>query len=116
VLDLHGIPSLVLLYLSHNDISDTVAWLTRLVHVDIADNSLRGLVPAAVFDKLTDLLMLQLPGQPPHRPPSRHLGRAPCLAEFNTSENQLFDRVLDAMRTKFGLASFAGNVGLCPSS
>jgi hypothetical protein len=33
--DLHGIPNLVLLFLSHNDISDTVAWLTCLIRVDI---------------------------------------------------------------------------------
>jgi hypothetical protein len=43
VLDLHDIPNLMLLYLSHNNISNTVVSLTHVIFVNITDNSLCGL-------------------------------------------------------------------------
>ncbi|KAL6641900.1 hypothetical protein ACP70R_020081 [Stipagrostis hirtigluma subsp. patula] len=112
-----GVPNLVLLYLSHNDISGAIPGaivrLPRLLRVDLADNSLSGPIPAAALANLTSLLTLKLQdnlltGLLPD------LSTAlPRLAEFNASNNQLSGRVPDAMRAKFGLASFAGNAGLC---
>ncbi|XP_062197723.1 leucine-rich repeat receptor-like protein kinase PXC1 [Phragmites australis] len=112
-----GVPNLVLLDLSHNDLSGAIPAaikrLPRLIRVDLADNSLRGPIPAAALVNLTGLLTLKLQDNlltgllPDISAP------LPRLAEFNASNNQLSGRVPDAMRAKFGLASFAGNAGLC---
>jgi hypothetical protein len=112
-----GAPNLVLLYLSHNDISgaipDAVARLARLVRVDLADNSLRGPIPAAALGKLTGLLTLKLQDNLLAGLLPDISAALPHLAEFNASNNQLSGPVPDAMRAKFGFASFAGNAGLC---
>ncbi|RCV37048.1 hypothetical protein SETIT_8G031300v2 [Setaria italica] len=114
---LRGAPNLVLLYLSHNDISgaipDAVARLPRLVRVDLADNSLSGPIPAAALGKLTGLLTLKLQDNLLTGLLPGVTAALPRLAEFNASNNQLSGRVPDAMRARFGLASFAGNAGLC---
>jgi hypothetical protein len=114
---LRGVPSLVLLYLSHNDISgaipDAVARLTRPLRVDLADNSLSGAIPAAALGKLTGLLTLKLQDNLLTGLLPDVSAALPRLSDFNASNNQLSGRVPDAMRAKFGLASFAGNAGLC---
>ncbi|KAF8707106.1 hypothetical protein HU200_030339 [Digitaria exilis] len=115
---LRGVPNLVLLYLSHNDISgaipDAIARLPRLVRVDVADNSLSGPIPAAAaLGKLTGLLTLKLQDNLLTGLLPDVTAALPRLAEFNASNNQLSGRVPDAMRARFGLASFAGNAGLC---
>ncbi|KAG2614852.1 leucine-rich repeat receptor-like protein kinase PXC1 [Panicum virgatum] len=114
---LRGVPNLVLLYLSRNDISgaipDAVARLPRLARVDLADNSLSGPIPAAALGKLTGLLTLKLQDNLLTGLLPDVSAALPRLAEFNASNNQLSGRVPDAMRAKFGLASFAGNAGLC---
>lgn len=114
---LRGVPNLVLLYLSRNDVSgavpDAVAGLTRLVRLDLADNSLSGAIPAAALAKLTGLLTLKLQDNLLTGSLPDVAAALPRLAEFNISNNQLSGRVPDATRAKFGLASFAGNAGLC---
>ncbi|CAO2140849.1 unnamed protein product [Urochloa humidicola] len=116
-----GVPNLVLLYLSHNDISggipDSIAKLTRLARVDLADNSLSGPIPAAAaLGKLPGLLTLKLQDNLLTGLLPDVTAALPGLAEFNASNNQLSGRVPDAMRARFGLASFAGNAGLCGSA
>ncbi|KAF0933311.1 hypothetical protein E2562_017096 [Oryza meyeriana var. granulata] len=112
-----GVPNLKLLYLSHNDLSgaipDTIARLLRLLRVDLADNSLRGPIPVAALANLTALLTLKLQDNLLSGLLPDVTTVLPRLAEFNASNNQLSGRVPDAMRAKFGLASFAGNAGLC---
>uniref|UniRef100_A0A0E0F9J4 Protein kinase domain-containing protein n=1 Tax=Oryza meridionalis TaxID=40149 RepID=A0A0E0F9J4_9ORYZ len=112
-----GVPNLKLLYLSHNDISgaipDAIARLLRLLRLDLADNSLRGAIPAAALANLTGLLTLKLQDNLLTGLLPDVTAALPRLAEFNASNNQLSGRVPDAMRAKFGLASFAGNAGLC---
>ncbi|TVU26949.1 hypothetical protein EJB05_29526, partial [Eragrostis curvula] len=116
---LGGVPNLVLLYLSRNDISGAipdaaVARLTRLVRLDVADNSLRGPIPAAaLLGRLAGLLTLKLQDNLLTGVLPDLSAALPNLAEFNASNNQLSGRVPDAMRAKFGVASFAGNAGLC---
>ncbi|KAL6905637.1 hypothetical protein ACP4OV_003238 [Aristida adscensionis] len=112
-----GVPNLALLYLSHNDLSGeipaAVARLRGLLRVDLADNSLSGPVPAAALANLTGLLTLKLQDNLLTGLLPDVAAALPHLAEFNASNNQLSGRVPDAMRAKFGLASFAGNAGLC---
>ncbi|KAL5225858.1 hypothetical protein ABZP36_012497 [Zizania latifolia] len=112
-----GVPNLKLLYLSHNDLSgaipDTIARLLRLLRVDLADNSLRGPIPAAALANLTGLLTLKLQDNLLSGLLPDITTVLPRLADFNASNNQLSGRVPDAMRAKFGLASFGGNAGLC---
>ncbi|CAN6380537.1 unnamed protein product [Urochloa humidicola] len=112
-----GVPNLVLLYLSHNDISggipDAVARLPHLARLDLADNSLSGPIPAAALGKLAALLTLKLQDNLLTGLLPDVAAALPRLAEFNASNNQLSGRVPDAMRARFGLASFAGNAGLC---
>ncbi|CAL4995591.1 unnamed protein product [Urochloa decumbens] len=112
-----GVPNLVLLYLSHNDISgaipDSIALLPRLARLDLADNSLSGPIPAAALGKLAGLLTLKLQDNLLTGLLPDVTAALPRLAEFNASNNQLSGRVPDAMRARFGLASFAGNAGLC---
>uniref|UniRef100_A0A0D3HRE7 Protein kinase domain-containing protein n=1 Tax=Oryza barthii TaxID=65489 RepID=A0A0D3HRE7_9ORYZ len=112
-----GVPNLKLLYLSHNDISgaipDAIARLLRLLRLDLADNSLRGAIPVAALANLTGLLTLKLQDNLLTGLLPDVTAALPRLAEFNASNNQLSGRVPDAMRAKFGLASFAGNAGLC---
>ncbi|CAM0151447.1 unnamed protein product [Urochloa decumbens] len=112
-----GVPNLVLLYLSHNDISggipDSIALLPRLARLDLADNSLSGPIPAAALGKLPGLLTLKLQDNLLTGLLPDVAAALPRLAEFNASNNQLSGRVPDAMRARFGLASFAGNAGLC---
>ena len=116
---LRGAPGLVLLYLSRNDVSgrvpaDALARLTRLVRLDLADNSLSGGVPsAAALAGLTALVTLRLQDNLLTGLVPDVAAALPRLAEFNASNNQLSGRVPDAMRARFGLASFAGNAGLC---
>ncbi|CAN6357613.1 unnamed protein product [Urochloa humidicola] len=116
-----GVPNLVLLYLSHNDISggipDSIARLPRLARIDLADNSLSGPIPpAAALGKLPGLLTLKLQDNLLTGLLPDVTAALPRLAEFNASNNQLSGRVPDAMRNRFGLASFAGNAGLCGPS
>ncbi|CAO2153302.1 unnamed protein product [Urochloa humidicola] len=113
-----GVPNLVLLYLSHNDISggipNSIAKLPLLARVDLADNSLSGPIPAAAaLGKLPGLLTLKLQDNLLTGLLPDVTAALPRLAEFNASNNQLSGRVPDAMRNRFGLASFAGNAGLC---
>ncbi|KAJ1274242.1 hypothetical protein BS78_05G047000 [Paspalum vaginatum] len=114
---LRGAPNLVLLYLSRNDVSgavpDAVAGLARLARLDLADNSLSGAIPAAALARLTGLLTLKLQDNLLTGSLPDVAAALPRLAEFNASNNQLSGRVPDAVRAKFGLASFAGNAGLC---
>ncbi|XP_037440285.1 leucine-rich repeat receptor-like protein kinase PXC1 [Triticum dicoccoides] len=112
-----GVPNLKLLYLSRNDFSgavpDALARLPRLVRLDLADNSLRGPIPAAALANLTDLLTLRLQDNLLTGLLPDLATALPRLADFNASNNQLSGRVPDALWAKFGLASFAGNAGLC---
>ncbi|XP_066334922.1 leucine-rich repeat receptor-like protein kinase PXC1 [Miscanthus floridulus] len=116
---LRGTPGLVLLYLSRNDVSgpvpaDALACLTRLVRLDLADNSLSGGIPsAAVFAGLTALVTLRLQDNLLTGLLPDVAAALPRLAEFNVSNNQLSGRVPDAMHARFGVAAFAGNAGLC---
>ncbi|CAN6374065.1 unnamed protein product [Urochloa humidicola] len=113
-----GVPNLVLLYLSHNDISggipNSIAKLPLLARVDLADNSLSGPIPAAAaLGKLPGLLTLKLQDNLLTGLLPDVTAALPRLAEFNASNNQLSGRVPDAMHERFGLASFAGNARLC---
>lgn len=112
-----GVPNLKVLYLSHNDLSGafpgTIARHPRLLRVDLADNSLRGPIPAAALANLTRLLTLKLQDNLLTGLLPDITTVLPHLADFNASNNQLSGRVPDAMRAKFGIASFAGNAGLC---
>ncbi|KAK1628830.1 hypothetical protein QYE76_003145 [Lolium multiflorum] len=114
---LRGAPNLRLLYLSRNDLSgavpDALARLAGLVRLDLADNSLRGPIPAAALANLTALLTLRLQDNLLTGLLPDVAAALPRLADFNASNNQLSGRVPDAVRAKFGLASFAGNAGLC---
>lgn len=116
---LRGAPGLVLLYLSRNDVSGAVpsaalARLTRLVRLDLADNSLTGPVPPApALAGLTALVTLRLQDNLLTGLVPDVAAALPRLADFNASNNQLSGRLPDAMRARFGLASFAGNAGLC---
>uniref|UniRef100_A0A0D9XWW5 Protein kinase domain-containing protein n=1 Tax=Leersia perrieri TaxID=77586 RepID=A0A0D9XWW5_9ORYZ len=112
-----GVPNLKLLYLSRNDLAgeipDSISRHSGLVRLDLGDNSLRGEIPVAALGNLTGLLTLRLQDNLLTGLLPDVTAVMPRLVEFNASNNQLAGRVPDAMRAKFGLESFAGNLGLC---
>ncbi|PNT65460.1 leucine-rich repeat receptor-like protein kinase PXC1 [Brachypodium distachyon] len=111
-----GAEGLQLLYLSSNDLSGNISGVARLsglTRLDLADNSFSGPVSPEVLANLTGLLTLKLQDNLFAGLLPDVATILPRLAEFNASNNRLSGRVPDAVRARFGLASLAGNAGLC---
>ncbi|CAN6438643.1 unnamed protein product [Victoria cruziana] len=108
--------NLKLVYLSSNEFSGEipgeVSSLTRLLRIDLSNNNLRGSIPGGLLN-LTRLITLRLQNNVLGGLIPDLFATLVHLKELNLSNNEFYGELPEALESRFGLASFSGNAGLC---